>query len=636
MRLLFVLIFLIHAPGAARADAPGDEAAIVEKVYFLDYSKGGSPENNGQSLRIVHAQPNSQDRNRSLVLYAPGGSKVTWEVDLPALPSRAALGIEHLSSGSSARLGGSSVVSLVINNETVVSQWDVGTHQFGEDRLLVTKYLERGRNIISIRFDQGPTCYWFRRMSLSCRFPAGTALDAGRAERIPAGKRSDYAVVVRRGVYEDAAWREVVDTLAAKHDAAVILYPHHVTESLGELTALFPRYACFVAPPTESGRRFVTAVHRITRKLDSDPFGDLIWGILTGFEAADALRIARENVPLVVRRAAAGCNVDLNDFREGTTFSETRQSVMMVREPGKEPLEKSCPPDATEAIVRTLREGKPDCFVTSGHATEHDWQIGYSFESGRFLCDKGQLYGMDGKGQRFDIVSPNPKVYCAPGNCLIGRIEGPEAMAAAWMHSGGVHQMVGYTVSTWYGYGGHGVMSYFVRLQGRHTLAESFFLNNQALLERLHREYPGSLEKTIDDFNMEGDKNLINRTAMELEARSRDELGLQWDRDTVAFYGDPAWEARVERVRDPDYDCKLSRTEIEAGTFRFVFDVTANRDGKPARPPAALLPFRVTDVKVEAGDGPVPLVTDDFILLPVAAELEAGQEICVRFTARRR
>ena len=608
----------------------------MEKDFFLDFSSGKGPDTNGTPPRLVHTQPNPQDANRSLVLYAAGGSRISWSFDLPELPVRAVLGIEHLSSGAAGKLGGTSVISLLINNEPVVARWDVGTHHFDMDRLLVTKYLEQGRNELSLRFDQGSTCYWFRRICLSCRFPAGTKLDAGRVERIPAGKKSDYAVVVRRTVYEDAGWRKVVDVLAAKHDAAVILYPLDVTESLEELKALFPRYACFVATPSESGRSFVAAVHRITRRLDSDPFGDVIWGILTGYEAEDALRIAREKTPLDVRRAAAGCNLDLDYFAEGRCYSETKQSLVRVRKPGKEPEELSCPPDATEALVRTLGEGKPDLFATSGHATEHDWQIGYAFESGRFLCDKGQLFGQNREGKRFDVLSPNPKVYCAAGNCLMGRIETQDAMAAAWMRTGGVRQMFGYTVSTWFGYGGHGVMSYFIRMQGQHTLAESFFLNNQALLERLHREYPGSLGKVIDQYDIEQDQNLINRIAMELEVRSRDELGLQWDRDTVAFYGDPAWEARVAGVRDPDQQGRLSWTALEEGRIRFVFEVTANIDGPPQRPPAALFPFRLSDMTVEGNDGPASLITDDFILLPVTGEMKKGEKLEVRFIASRR
>ena len=110
-------------------------------------------------------------------------------------------------------------------------------------------------------------------------------------ERIP-GKGS-YAVIVSRATYGDPQWRPVVDALRTKHEAAVLVYPGAVADVRPALAEVFPRYACFVARPEEAGRDFVVAVHRMTRALDADPYTDVLWGILTGYEAADALRIAR-------------------------------------------------------------------------------------------------------------------------------------------------------------------------------------------------------------------------------------------------------------------------------------------------------------------------------------------------------
>ena len=74
-------------------------------------------------------------------------------------------------------------------------------------------------------------------------------------------------------------------------------------------------------------------------------------------------------------------------------------------------------------------------FVTSGHATERDWQIGYRYRNGSFRSKAGQLYGLDTQGRKFPINSPNPKVYLPIGNCLMGNINGKDAMALAWMQS---------------------------------------------------------------------------------------------------------------------------------------------------------------------------------------------------------
>ena len=56
----------------------------------------------------------------------------------------------------------------------------------------------------------------------------------------------------------------------------------------------------------------------------------------------------------------------------------------------------------------------------------------------------------------------------------MGNIDGQDAMALAWMNDAGVKQMLGYTVPTWFGYQGWGVLDYFVEQPGRYTLTEAF------------------------------------------------------------------------------------------------------------------------------------------------------------------
>ncbi len=106
--------------------------------------------------------------------------------------------------------------------------------------------------------------------------------------------------------------------------------------------------------------------------------------------------------------------------------------------------------------------------------------------------EKGQLFGLDTHGQRYPIRSDNPKVYLPVGNCLMGHIDGPDAMALAFLNSAGVNQMIGYTVPRWYGYAGWGLLDYFVEQPGRFTLAEAFYANEQALVYRHSTEDCGS------------------------------------------------------------------------------------------------------------------------------------------------
>ena len=114
----------------------------------------------------------------------------------------------------------------------------------------------------------------------------------------PAWADGGYCVVVSQATVEAPRWNPVVDALVSKHGAQVVPYGGSVGDSLPALREQFPRHICFVAKPAEVTREFVMEVNRLTRRLDDDPYGDAIWGILTGYDEACALRIARHAEPL--------------------------------------------------------------------------------------------------------------------------------------------------------------------------------------------------------------------------------------------------------------------------------------------------------------------------------------------------
>jgi len=199
-------------------------------------------------------------------------------------------------------------------------------------------------------------------------------------------KPPGYAVVVSRETHADAGWNKVVEALREQHDATVVVFDTDVSEALPTLCAQFPRYVCFVAQPTEATRAFVAAVHRLTRRLDDDPYTDCFWGILTGYDAANALRIAQQREPLAVRKVAGGTEVALDLCEEGVWYCELNKGKMVKKERGGEPKILPGPADTTEALVQTLTDSHADLFVTSGHATERDWMIGFRYRSGFFKC----------------------------------------------------------------------------------------------------------------------------------------------------------------------------------------------------------------------------------------------------------
>ena len=160
-----------------------------------------------------------------------------------------------------------------------------------------------------------------------------------------------YSVVVSKATHNDPQWRAVVDALVVKHGAKVIVFDKSVDSALPKLRRQFPRYACFVAQPGEVSREFVAAVSRLTRRLDDAPYTDVIWGILTGYDASCALRIAKYDKPLVIRRVAAATDVELSLCEEGLWYCELDPTKAVRKKAGDQPRPLRRRPDSTKDLV---------------------------------------------------------------------------------------------------------------------------------------------------------------------------------------------------------------------------------------------------------------------------------------------
>ena len=135
-----------------------------------------------------------------------------------------------------------------------------------------------------------------------------------------------------------------------------------------------------------------------------------------------------------------------------------------------------------------------------------------------------------------------PKVYLAAGNCFVGNVDGPACMTTAWLHAGGAEQICGYAHVTFFGFMGWGVKSLFE--EARCSFAEAYYLQNQLLLWVLLNTRDGTLATMPVD-----PADLSRRRAN----------GYLWDRDLVAFYGDPAY-----RVTFPE-----ERRSLDVVVFRY-------------------------------------------------------------------
>ena len=436
------------------------------------------------------------------------------------------------------------------------------------------------------------------RLTAALLLAAVLALPA-RAAAEPA---PSYAILVSAATAADAGWNGVVQALAARHPgAATITYSQSVAEAAAALRVAQPRFVCVVARPAEAGRECVADLQRMLRALDDDPYTDARWGIVTGRDASNARAIADTREPLVIRRVLSGTPIPLDRCEAGEWYSELEAGAVERKAPGEAPVRGQGPADSTAAIAAGLTERNADLFITSGHATERDWQIGYRYRSGQFRCEGGHVYGLDTKGARIPVDSDHARVYLPVGNCLMGHVDGPDCMAIAYMNSVGVRQMVGYTVPTWFGYAGWGMLDYFLNQPGRYCLSEAFIANQHAL-----------------DYR-----------AAHLPADHADQRGLAFDRTVVAFYGDPAWDARMA-----DGPLNWKQTLTREGS-RFILEITpradaqtfatidANGSQRGGRPIVAFLPERFAERQVVEGAEWDPVAADDFILVPLPATVPA-------------
>lgn len=450
-----------------------------------------------------------------------------------------------------------------------------------------------------------------RALAAVCLLAGGWVPGARAAE-----KPESYAVVVSAATAADAEWKGVAEALAARHGGApVIVWTGKVREATAELAKRMPRHTAFIERPQAIDRAWIAELHRLTRRLDDDPYGDTIWGVITGRDAADARRLAGAHPPLVFRRAMGLTGLNEGLFDDLFIVSDGQRGAWLHKTPtGGVARGTFGDGDAIGRFAEVYNAMKPDLVVGSGHATQRNLEMSWS--RGNILTRDGHFFGIDRTGNRFTMDdSPNPKVFLGVGNCLIGDIGGRrDTMALTWLGSAGAVQMLGYTVNTWFGRGGWGALELLQSRPGRLTVAEAHFLNNQRILRDLIRIHP---ELATVDFpiNLEGTSLDLRGIGTVLQMRGlkpeKNTLGLLHDRDVVVLYGDPAWEARFDPARDP----APVRNTLSPRDGGWDWTVTPVETTENTAPLGVLLPERVPNPRVAGGAELDVLAADNFVMV---------------------
>lgn len=448
----------------------------------------------------------------------------------------------------------------------------------------------------------------------------GWAAAVGAAE--PAGR---YAVVVNKEVAA-GPWGKVVRFLETKHAGKTFAYDKSPEDVRKEVGAYHPRYVCFVCQPTENFPDFALVANKFCRTLDDDPYVDAIWGILTGFDADHALDLAKAE-PVVIKRAfTKTLGPWLNWLPEGDYVTEwTRdKGELGVKKDGEDFALKTGGPtsdsDDARYVHKLLAEDKFDLIIGSGHGGHHNWMLMYPRGVG-YLTAKGGRLTMTAPGVELPLAASRPKVYWAVGNCLTGVVNKDknsfqDSYALAWMKNG-TKQYVGAVQSTWYELNWN-MADWFLKQEGRWTFAESLFLLRQWSHYLLT-------------------ENVVT---------GRDRQGTEFTDGIFVLYGDPALAARVEKARDPALAETLDIKETgEKDIVRMTYTVKVNFVGEGNKRTAEkydgwrifchLLPYQVTDVKVEKSDFAKVVCPGETLIWDAGKGLKVGDERTVTFTARR-
>ena len=439
-----------------------------------------------------------------------------------------------------------------------------------------------------------------------------------------------YAVVISSTSTSTPGWNAVADALVKKHRAKLVVYEGSVVNCLPALAKLHPRYTAFVTRPEVLGRIYVARVHRLTRQLDGDPYTDTRWGIISAATPKDALRLAEATEPRVVQSAITLTGVNNGLFDEVYTISDggkggwswkQRQGPATNGNVGAEA-------DRVKEFVGKFAELHPDSIIGSGHATERNLEM--CFSKGNTEARGGKWVGMVNWREPVLIEPDNhPRVFVGAGNCLIGNFhKRADTMAPTLISAYMVNQFVGYTVPTWYGKGGWGTLGLWQSLPGTYSLAEAWFFNNQLITDELRTRFPMSANRSLPIS--EKGHGLDERRIFLSGVSDRDEAGMLWDRDVVAFYGDPALRCTLDPTKCPA-DVKFSLTTNWRGLCTVAMTVGNPAPGSTGGAACYLFPKRLAGkIEIVSGREFAPIIADDFILL-TKPDYTPGKTCSVKF-----
>lgn len=170
---------------------------------------------------------------------------------------------------------------------------------------------------------------------------------------------------------------------------------------------------------------------------------------------------------------------------------------------------------------------------------------------------------------------------------------------------------------------------------GRYSLAETFYLNQQDMLHQIDSWDPELCRKPFP-YGPEGfaEEDLAKASEVAGRELTVDELGFFFDRDVLAFYGDPAWNVRLKELpEENDFTVTASN---EGG--QYVLTVTTSENFSAERmagshfkeehvkdlPFSYFFPERLKNPRLAEGETWDAAVDENFLLIYNPGSNRAG------------
>ena len=499
-------------------------------------------------------------------------------------------------------------------------------------------------------FGHDKTDYLF---TVPADYDEDSSADESAETQPAAAEPAPYVILLSPAAAANHEWNTVATALREKYPQAQTFALPELSEAA--LTAALrkgeARYAALIATPEEIGRELVNDLNRAARNVDDDPWGDCICGIITGATAAEALQLAADNEPLVIKRLLATTNVGWGRFEHSCCITDWTDAPVLEQSDYTEPQQRPCKEQALTEFRKQFETERPQMLVTSSHATPFNLEMpfgyGLIFPAGNKFhllpaaelpdfaakaltpaMEKGDLAPLQQLAATHESIAADGerRIWLAAGNCLFGNAaHTADSMAVTALSGYNCRAVAGYTVPSWFGAAGWGTLGLFCGNTDGTTLAEAAFLNNQFILLDTVKLNPQLLGVRFEGESFSPGPMIQalmkNRIKFDHE-KVQEVLGLIHDRDVFAFYGDPAYSAAVDSAHAPaPYSITWDK---EARTCT----LTANADTKERA--AIHLPAWLPRDSVTARVEESALITNDFILLP-ALDMKKGESKTLQF-----